>query len=270
MKIAISNIAWEKEDDSRVYSLLNKLGVTGLEISPYRIWEDPFSVSKSEIAAYQSNIKKNYNLEVVAMQALLFGHPELTIFESEKKRIQTANYLKKVINFASNFGNIPLVFGSPKNRIIGIVPTDETKKIYQIFFKELGEYSKVKGVRLCIEANPTLYGADFINTLQEAQIIVEEVNSEGFCLHIDTGAMIINKETPEIIAGLTTIPVHYHISEPFLSEKYDNSNFHKKSAKSLMNIGYKGHVSIEMSPKDKKTEITTKITAAIKFAKDCY
>ena len=41
-KIAISNIAWRKDEDGEVYSLMKKNGVFGLEIAPSRTWENPY------------------------------------------------------------------------------------------------------------------------------------------------------------------------------------------------------------------------------------
>ena len=34
MKLAVSNIAWEAGDDAHIYSLMEELGFSGLEIAP--------------------------------------------------------------------------------------------------------------------------------------------------------------------------------------------------------------------------------------------
>ena len=39
MKLSISNIAWSKEDDDKVYGFMRELGYSGLEIAPTRIFE---------------------------------------------------------------------------------------------------------------------------------------------------------------------------------------------------------------------------------------
>ena len=39
-QLAISNIAWHKEDDEAVYTAMQQAGFTGLEIAPTRIFTD--------------------------------------------------------------------------------------------------------------------------------------------------------------------------------------------------------------------------------------
>ena len=40
MKLSISNIAWLKEDDNKVYEWMSELGYTGLEVAPTRIFSE--------------------------------------------------------------------------------------------------------------------------------------------------------------------------------------------------------------------------------------
>ena len=44
MKLAVSNIAWEPDEDEAVYTLMQKYGVTGVEIAPTKIWDRPNEV----------------------------------------------------------------------------------------------------------------------------------------------------------------------------------------------------------------------------------
>ena len=42
-QLAISNIAWQKDDDETVYAAMQQAGFTGLELAPTRIFsEAPF------------------------------------------------------------------------------------------------------------------------------------------------------------------------------------------------------------------------------------
>ena len=52
-------------------------------------------------------------VSVVALQALLFGRPDLVLFESPERRSATLDYLEGVLRLASWLGAGPLVFGSP-------------------------------------------------------------------------------------------------------------------------------------------------------------
>ena len=42
MRIGISNVAWNREEDEEMLALLPGLGVEALEVAPTRLWDDPF------------------------------------------------------------------------------------------------------------------------------------------------------------------------------------------------------------------------------------
>ena len=52
MKIAISNLAWDVDQDDAVLGLLKKHGIRGIEIAPTKIWEQPLAVPSEERATY--------------------------------------------------------------------------------------------------------------------------------------------------------------------------------------------------------------------------
>ena len=39
MKLAISNIAWDREDDPMIAEILRDCNVTGIEVAPSKIWD---------------------------------------------------------------------------------------------------------------------------------------------------------------------------------------------------------------------------------------
>ena len=49
MKLAISNIAWRREEESEVLRQMQTHGVTGLEIAPTAVWPDPLSVTDAAL-----------------------------------------------------------------------------------------------------------------------------------------------------------------------------------------------------------------------------
>ena len=52
-KLAISNIAWHKNDDEAVYTAMQQAGFTGLEIAPTRIFPvQPYMQIKSLFSIY--------------------------------------------------------------------------------------------------------------------------------------------------------------------------------------------------------------------------
>ncbi|MGL6168125.1 MAG: sugar phosphate isomerase/epimerase family protein, partial [Fusobacteriaceae bacterium] len=103
-------------------------------------------------------------------------------------------------------------------------------------------------VKIGIEANPDIYGGNFITKTEEAINFVLECNSEGVGLNLDLGTMIQNNESLEILDKIAIEKIsHVHISEPYLNLiSKDNIELHKNLFQYLKNKNYKDYISIEM------------------------
>ncbi len=269
-KLSISNIAWSEKEDLEIYGLMKNYGFTGLEIAPSRIWEKPYDQKEAETAKFKKFIN-NQNIELVAFQSLLFGHPEFAIFQSEDIRIETLNYLKKNITLAGKLGAKALVFGSPKNRLVGNMPKKEANEIALAFFRELGEFAIENKTCFCIEPNPPIYSGDYILTTQDAIELVKAVNNLGFKLNIDLGTIIANQEDLESTL-LTALPYagHFHISEPFLEKIEANEARHKKIKQILLDYNYDLAISIEMKNAGPEISNISNIEETLKFISNIY
>lgn len=256
MKLSISNIAWAKEEDESIYKLMRQYAYSGIEISPDRIWSNPTEIKKEAALEFRKKIERR-GLSIVAMQSLLFKHPELTIFESEKKNRDSIVFLKKIIDLASNLGNLSIIYGSPKNRIIGKLNKTQADEIAFNTFKELGDYSFSKNINFCLEPNPKNYGTNFLNTTKEVVEFVKKVNSPGLWVNIDAGTIALNNE-PVVETLITSIPYakHLHISEPFLKE-ITNIELHSLIIKTAHSYKYDGYISIEMKNDLNRSNIAT-------------
>jgi len=246
MKYAISNIAWNEEHNASVIALMHEYLFNAVEIAPSKIWSIPLDASKRDIIACRRYWENN-GIEIVAMQALLFDHPELTIFETNKQRAKTIGYLKRIIDIANGLGVQALVFGSPKNRYTNKLPTELINDIATEFFFTLGEYAASQNTCLCIEPNPIEYGCDFVNNSIEASKLVQQVNSPGFGLHLDIAALqMSNENIADVISQQANYAKHIHISEPFLSTLGKGDIDHAKVGNIIMNSDYDKCLSIEM------------------------
>ena len=245
MKLAASNIAWDPAHDAEVASMLRRHGFTGVELAPTKWRERPYEAPAADVA----NLRRYWSdlgLEVVALQALLFGRPELRLFGSDADRAALADVLRRAIDFAATLGAHALVFGSPKNRARGKLPMADALRVAADFFRPVGVYARERGCALCIEPNPPAYGCDFITTTREALELCRSVNDPGIAVNVDAGALTMNGEDP--IAELTAVgPLahHAHASAPNLAELSD-PHPHETTADALRAIGYDRYVSLEM------------------------
>jgi D-psicose/D-tagatose/L-ribulose 3-epimerase len=246
MKLCISNIAWDADEDAAIAELLRQFGVQGVEIAPTKIWPNPAGVAGEAVAEYRA-FWETRGMPIAALQALLFGHPELTIFRDQATRDQTIDYLGEIAVLGGALGAGVLVFGSPKNRAIGSSAADEVRRIGVDFFRKAGEAACRAGVRIAIEPNPPEYGCDYVRTVEEAVDLVRRVDHPGFGLHMDASAMILNGEDFEsAIEGAAGLMAHFHISDPHLAVLGAHPEEHRRIAAALRRTGWTGWVSIEM------------------------
>lgn len=260
IKIAISNIAWNKNMDEDVYRILQNNNITSLEIAPTRIIEEkpydniPRAIDKINI------LKKEFNLSIVSMQSIWFGKTN-KIFESQNDFDEMLNYTYKAIDFAYAINCPNLVFGSPKNRNMINYEQDYPKALD--FFKKIGLYAKEKGVVIALEPNPTIYHTNFINTTKEAIDFVKKLNLDSIKVNYDLGTVIFNHESLEFLKENLNYINHIHISEPNL-ETIIERPIHKQLFKILRELHYTKTVSIEM----KTIESTKEIAKVIRYVKD--
>lgn len=245
MKLAISNIAWDKSENKIIYELLNKYQIKSLEIAPTKFFEkDPYFQDRLILQDLKKEISCE-NLEMVSMQSILFGKNDLKLFDSEHKRNEMLEYLKKAVLFAKELGIKNIVFGNPKNRISS---SENDREIALSFFKELGNFAKENNVVIGIETNPTIYDCNFLTEIKDTMNFINELKIEGIGLNLDVGAMLVNKEDIGILKDFPIEKIsHVHISEPYLNKiDIKNRDFHKTILKFLKEKNYSKYISIEM------------------------
>lgn len=244
-RLAISNLAWDSDEEDEIARLLQRLGVSGVEIAPTKIWKNSEEAHRS--AAEYRAFWEGHGISVVAMQSLLFGMPELVLFGSESARDRLLQHLAGLCRVGEQLGARVLVFGSPQNRRRGSLAQQEAEAIAIPFFRRAGAIAADSGVALCVEANPEGYGCDFVTTTAEALSLVAAVGHPGFGLHLDTAGIVMSGEPiRQTLREAAPLAEHYHVSEPFLVETGSAGVDHAAFADALDEAGYSGWVSIEM------------------------
>ena len=258
-KLAFSNIGWAREDDETVLSALKALGYSGLEIAPPRfIGENPYARAK-EAAAQSERIKAEYGLEVCSMQSLWTGRGE-RIAESDSNRAALLELSRMAFDFSKALGCENLVFGCPKNRAVNSKADEETN---EAFLRELAEMAAERGEVLALEANPDIYGTNYLNHTRDAVALARRLG-HGAGVNLDFGTIIQNGEDPHDAAGWLDVINHVHISEPYLAEILHRPE-HRELARVLREGGYKGYVSVEM-----KCQSAERVIAAAQWLREVF
>lgn len=266
IKIAISNLAWDKTEEKDIVRILRQDQIAGVEIAPAKIWPEPTRVSRTEAEKYKNFWKANA-IQVVAITSLFYNHSELNIFKNKDK---TFAYLKKIIRLGSWLGAKVMVFGSPKNRVRGTLSRPQADGLAVSFFRRVGAEAKKYGITLCLEPIPASLGTDYINSTTEAILLVKKINHPNIRINLDESAMKLNKERyAETIKKALPLTTHFHISEKGFGVISNTNPDHKKVAIALKKIKYPFWVSIEMRARPKTNHIRT-IEKALKFVKRTY
>ncbi len=253
MNLCISNIAWDKAYDDKIYKVCSDKGFDGIEIAPSRLFQNnPYEHTK-EASFWAKRLYREFGLKVFSCQSIWYGKKE-NIFGSDEERESLLEYSKKVFEFVNAVGAKNAVFGCPKNRNGYKNDSEENDEIAVDFFGKLAENAKKADVILSIEANPRIYGTDFLNTTGEAINFIRRATCDSLKLNCDLGTMLYNQEKVEIIRGAEKLIGHVHISEPNL-EKINRHQEHIDILSVLKCNNYDGAVSIEMKKQDNLEKI---------------
>ena len=137
MKLAISNIAWDEHDDPDILSGLRDRGVLGIELAPTKMWPEWKGATPEQAASYRQKLS-SLGFEIPAMQAILFGKPELQLFDRSCHQL-FIDHIKLVADLAAELGAGVLVFGAPKNRVRGQLSTQDAMRQAADFFNDAAE-----------------------------------------------------------------------------------------------------------------------------------
>ncbi|MBR3354129.1 MAG: sugar phosphate isomerase/epimerase [Oscillospiraceae bacterium] len=245
MKLSISNIAWGIENNESMYSFMSELGYEGLEIAPTKFFPDQPYDHWKEFHLLCNSLKTQYNIAVSSMQSILYGMKQ-NLFESHEA-VTLLAYLDKASAFGEAGGGCNLVFGCPQNRSI---PEGRKQSDAIPFFEKAATSALSHNCVLALEANPPMYGTNFVNTTKQAFEFAREV--PGLKVNLDFGTIIDRGEELNDFAEDMYLVNHIHISEPGLVP-IKHRKEHKELASLLSQLDYSGYVSIEM----KETDIQT-------------
>lgn len=233
MRLAISNIAWDAAEDEAVCQLLQQHGLDAIDVAHSKYFQHPDMASTSDIHRVRDWWAER-GIEITGMQSLLFGTQGLNVFGSDESRAHMLSHLEQVCRIGHGLGATRLVFGSPRNRDRQGLTDEVVQSISLPFWRRLGDIASKHGVCICLEPNPTCYGANFMTTSEETAQVVLEVNHPAIRMQLDTGAMHINAEDREdFLTHHADLIGHVHASEPQLVPLGDGDTAHASIYKSL-------------------------------------
>ncbi|CAN2228725.1 IolE Sugar phosphate isomerases/epimerases [Candidatus Nanopelagicaceae bacterium] len=242
MKYSISNLSWGNTPLDKVIPKLSIAGLQGVEIAPTAIWSDLNRLRDQEIIQFKKYLKKN-NLVVSGIQSLLYGQPELQLFDQSRWG-DLRRHLENMIRIGGLLGADVAVFGSPKNRQKGGLDLNRANDLANAFLIQLIPCLKENNVVLTLEPNAPEYGADYLTTYEDVINLCRSLNTENIQPQIDTGCLWMVGSSPENGYKLRK-PHHIHLSVPKLKSVPGTYNF-DALMQEVNNTSYANWLVIEM------------------------
>lgn len=239
-------IAWPEALDSVLLPKLRDMGLEGVELAPTRVWPDWSQATPVAAEQFRRELG-DLGLWCPALQSVLYGRPDLSLFASTRRGQRAfRDHMVRIADLAASAGASTVVLGSPRNRDPGQLSAQDAWAMALARLAPIADEYAARGVALGLEANPEEYECRFITRIADALRLVEELNSPGLRLHADAGALALTGEPfmPVIERGRIA---HVHVSEPFLGAfDHPHDAVHGALAAGLRGAGYEGWASIEM------------------------
>jgi sugar phosphate isomerase/epimerase len=237
-------LAWGGVAVDDVAPILLDAEVSAIEVAPTVIWPDLDAVLLTEATTYRHHLAE-LGLRVSGLQSLLFGHPELQLFDRSCWPAMTA-HLSRALRLAGALEARVAVFGSPRNRVRGDLPIGQAHEVASEFFTGLLPVLADSGVILTLEPNAPAYGADYLVTYAEVVELAARIGSPWVRPQVDTGCLaMVDDDWVDAVA--LEAPAHVHVSAPRLVPPPAGLD-HRALAARLRSDRYAGWVVLEMLP----------------------
>lgn len=247
-ELSVSNIAFPGAELTSAIALLRRLGISAIEVAPYNVF-GRWDVQTSDLHTLRKTLT-DAGLRCPAMQGIVYNVGRAHLFASDDARDALYRHLLMIAKMAGALGAKACVFGAPKLRDPGSLPAPKAREIAVDFFRRIGPVFASEGTTLAFEPNAADYGCRFITTTASAIDLLDEIDTRGVGLQIDTGTLFLESEGPEILLRVSRHAVHAHVSEPHLAPLGTSGVDHRPVAMALRNSGYRGSLSIEMRTVD--------------------
>lgn len=226
-------------------SILKELNFDGIELAAYKDF-NPDALNKIEIEKLKELID-SYNLRVPCINSLFmlpgFQHcsPIYAI------RMDSLRFTRKLCEAAAIIGCPILCWGSGRaRRIPPEIPYEIGRRWNIELLKKSAKLAEDYGVILAIEPLPKEYD-NFINTLEDAKEIMEEVGSDSIKLLADIHHMYVEEPIPipKALEKYGNDIVHVHYWDNNLRIPGDGQIDWLSVTQALANIKYQGYISLE-------------------------
>ncbi len=257
LKLSVCNELFGNTPFEIQCDIIAQQGFTGIEIAPFSIDTEPFTLPPSA-ANLAQNALRNSGLKFAGLHWLLTKPEGLHITSQDNSKRQKAiDHIKRLLELSATLGGGCLIFGSPKARnAVAPVTEAEAKKYFIESMQELEPFAKAASSIICLEALDRSQ-SNIINTISDTKEIIDTINSKHISSMFDFHNTVDETDSWEgLIRKHINIISHVHINRMDGSWPVDEElHLYKPAIQELKKLNYQGWISLEIftTPKDPST-----------------
>lgn len=196
MKFALCNEVLQPLPFARQCELAAQLGYDGLEVAPFTLADDPTTLTDAQ-ASELRRVAEGAGVTISGLHWLLVAPGGLSITGADAGvRARTAAVMERLVELCALLGGRYLVHGSPKQRAVpaGVSIAVARSRALECFARA-ARRAEACGVTYCIEPLAPRE-TDFVNTVEEAAALVDEIGSPALKTMIDCSAAGLAETLP--------------------------------------------------------------------------
>ena len=221
------------------------MGYDGLELAPFTLAADPMQLSDAQAVEF-AHVAQDHGLAIFGLHWLLVAPAGLSVASPDAAlRTRTTDVMCRMVELCRLMGGNYLVHGSPKQRS---VPQGETRDATLARVRDClaiaAQRAQACSVTYCIEPL-SRKETDVLNTIAEAALMVDEINSPAFKTMIDCSAAGQTEDEPVDLLMARWIPTgriaHVQVNDPNRRGPGQGDMRFKPILKTLLRMQTEGH-----------------------------
>jgi len=241
--LAVSSLAWRREEEAEALKILARRGVGGIELAPATVIPDwDWGPGVAEDLRHRMHDR---GLAIPALQGIFFGIKGLALFGDRAGQDRLVAHCGRVAGIALRLGARVCVFGAPGMRRPGR-PFAEAKAEAIEVLGRCARAAWAEGAAIAFEPTPVIYGCEFATTLTEAWEVVQAVGEPGLGVQWDAGQLEISGAADGLaLTASAPYCLHVHASQPRLGPFASPAGAHARLA-AMLPMAASPWLSLEM------------------------
>ena len=155
----ISNLAWNKNYQDKIFELIKKNNIQGIDFAPLQITDSWKDIEK-KVKTHSYRLKKN-KIKVNAVQGIFFKK-KFNLFRDNNKLNEIFKHIKVIIKICKILNCNKIIIGSTEFRNKNNLKKKEADKIFIKFLKQLIPMLKKEEIFFCLEMIPKQYNEKYL------------------------------------------------------------------------------------------------------------